>query len=115
VLPRLTDSTEHLDDLLGRIAAAGATGVTVFGLHLRGSTRGWFMQWLQATHPELVFEYRRLYRRGAYLPADYRDELRTRVAPLVARYGLTGRATPPMAGAGAVSSEVAAPAHPTLF
>ncbi|MDX1872572.1 Rv2578c family radical SAM protein [Mycolicibacterium sp. 120266] len=115
VLPRLTDSTEQLDDLLGRIAAAGATGVTVFGLHLRGSTRGWFMQWLQATHPELVFEYRRLYRRGAYLPADYRDELRTRVAPLVARYGLTGRPTPPMAGAGVVSSEVAAPAHPTLF
>ena len=39
VLPRLTDSAEHLDDLLGQIAAAGATGVTVFGLHLRGSTR----------------------------------------------------------------------------
>ncbi|MCV7256677.1 Rv2578c family radical SAM protein [Mycolicibacterium fluoranthenivorans] len=113
VLPRLTDSPEHLDDLLRRIAEAGATGVTVFGLHLRGSTRGWFMQWLQRSHPELVSDYRQLYRRGAYLPQDYRDMLRTRVAPLVARYGLTGRA--PMASAGAVSSEVAAPAHPTLF
>ncbi|SCX33835.1 DNA repair photolyase [Mycolicibacterium fluoranthenivorans] len=113
VLPRLTDSPEQLDDLLRRIAEAGATGVTVFGLHLRGSTRGWFMQWLQRSHPELVSDYRQLYRRGAYLPQDYRDMLRTRVAPLVARYGLTGRA--PMASAGAVSSEVAAPAHPTLF
>lgn len=113
VLPRLTDSPEQLDDLLRRIAEAGATGVTVFGLHLRGSTRGWFMQWLQRSHPELVSDYRQLYRRGAYLPQDYRDMLRTRVTPLVARYGLTGRA--PMASAGAVSSEVAAPAHPTLF
>ena len=39
VLPLLTDSVAQLDGLLGRIAAAGATGVTVFGLHLRGSTR----------------------------------------------------------------------------
>ena len=40
VLPYLTDSEEHLDGLLGAVAAAGATSVTVFGLHLRGSTRG---------------------------------------------------------------------------
>lgn len=46
VLPYLTDSVEHLDDLLGQIAAAGAGSVMVFGLHLRGSTRGWFMEWL---------------------------------------------------------------------
>lgn len=88
VLPGLTDSEEHLDDLLSRIAAAGATSVTVFGLHLRGSTRGWFMDWLAQTHPALVGEYRRLYRRGAYLPADYRAMLQRRVAPLVARYRL---------------------------
>src|SRR6201994_131024 len=43
VLPRLTDSVEHLDALLAQIAEAGATGVTVLSLHLRGSTRGWFM------------------------------------------------------------------------
>ncbi|RZT14157.1 DNA repair photolyase [Mycobacterium sp. BK558] len=89
VLPRLTDSEAHLDDLLGRIAAAGATSVTVFGLHLRGSTRGWFMDWLARAHPELVAEYRHLYRRGAYLPADYRAMLARRAAPLVARHGLT--------------------------
>src|SRR6195952_2332995 len=54
VLPMLTDSVEHLDALLGRIAAAGASSATVFGLHLRGSTRGWFMQWLARSRPELV-------------------------------------------------------------
>ena len=88
VLPRLTDSVEHLDHLLGQIAEAGANGVTVFGLHLRGSTRGWFMSWLARSHPELVGEYRTLYRRGAYLPSDYRDMLRDRVTPLVAKHGL---------------------------
>lgn len=88
VLPRLTDSVEHLDSLLSQIADAGASGVTVFGLHLRGSTRGWFMAWLARSHPELVGEYRELYRRGAYLPSDYKKMLHDRVTPLVAKYGL---------------------------
>ena len=88
VLPKLTDSVEHLDALLGQIAEAGANGVTVFGLHLRGSTRGWFMSWLARSHPELVAEYRNLYRRGAYLPADYREMLHDRVTPLVNKHGL---------------------------
>ncbi|HTZ14444.1 MAG TPA: Rv2578c family radical SAM protein [Mycobacterium sp.] len=90
VLPHLTDSVEHLDGLLRQIALAGATGVTVFGLHLRGSTRGWFMSWLARTHPQLVGRYRELYRRGAYLPPSYREELRARAAPLVAKYRLGG-------------------------
>ncbi|MFN6542357.1 Rv2578c family radical SAM protein [Mycolicibacterium nivoides] len=112
VLPYLTDSAEQLDGLLSRIAAAGADGVTVFGLHLRGATRGWFMSWLQRAHPELVPDYQRLYRRGAYLPADYRDMLRSRVRPLVARHGLTG--APRVVGAGSPTT-AASPEQPTLF
>ncbi|WP_273732063.1 Rv2578c family radical SAM protein [Mycolicibacterium septicum] len=113
VLPYLTDSVEQLDALLGRIAAAGASGVTVFGLHLRGSTRGWFMDWLGRSRPDLVGEYQRLYRRGAYLPADYRDMLRSRVRPLVTRHGLTG-APRVVVGAGAATT-AASPEQPTLF
>jgi DNA repair photolyase len=88
VLPALTDSYEHLDGLLGQIAAAGASSVTVFGLHLRGATRGWFMAWLATARPELVATYRELYGRGAYLPASYREMLHRRAAPLIAKYGL---------------------------
>ncbi|OBJ44452.1 radical SAM protein [Mycolicibacterium mucogenicum] len=110
VLPHLTDSEAHLEALLSRIAAAGATGVTVFGLHLRGATRGWFLAWLGSTYPELLPKYRELYGRGAYLGPEYRERLRDRVAPLVARYGLGGRANrldtmrtaPAAASAGAV-------------
>src|ERR1700731_4405868 len=90
VLPYLTDSVEHLDGLLRQIAEAGAVGVTVFGLHLRGSTRGWFMSWLTRSHPDLVGRYRELYRRGASLPPTPRDELRARAAPLIAKYRLGG-------------------------
>lgn len=112
VLPFLTDSAEHLDQLLSRIAAAGATGVTVFGLHLRGSTRGWFMSWLAQAHPELVSRYQQLYRRGAYLPSEYRDMLHSRAAPLMAKYGLDpgqrGSAAPPVPA-------TPGPAQPALF
>lgn len=90
VLPMMTDSVEHLDGLLGRVAAAGAASATVFGLHLRGSTRGWFMEWLARSRPDLVGQYRQLYGRGAYLPKSYRDQLRERAAPLLATYGLAG-------------------------
>lgn len=110
VLPYLTDSQAHLEALLSRIAAAGATGVTVFGLHLRGATRGWFLAWLGSTYPELLPRYRELYGRGAYLGPQYREQLRNRVAPLVARYGLgngsnrldTMRTAPAAVSAGAV-------------
>ncbi|OBF80801.1 radical SAM protein [Mycobacterium sp. 852002-51163_SCH5372311] len=113
VLPYLTDSTEHLDWLLGQIAEAGGTGVTVFGLHLRGSTRGWFMSWLSRAHPEMVEKYRELYRRGAYLPPSYRDLLRRRAAPLVAKYRLGGdhRPSSPAVEAAAMPE----PLQQTLF
>jgi DNA repair photolyase len=113
VLPHLTDSVEHLDRLLAQIAAAGATSVTVFGLHLRGSTRGWFMSWLARTHPELAGPYRELYRRGAYLPPSYREMLRARAQPLIKKYRLAGDHRP-----STVAAEVAtAPElrQPTLF
>ncbi|MBI3215108.1 MAG: radical SAM protein [Mycobacterium sp.] len=90
VLPYLTDSVAHLDVLLEQIAAAGACSATVFGLHLRGATRPWFMSWLARDHPDLVGPYRTLYRRGAYLPQEYRNMLRDRAAPLIKRYGLGG-------------------------
>ncbi|MFN8088148.1 MAG: Rv2578c family radical SAM protein [Mycobacterium sp.] len=113
VLPYLTDSVEHLDSLLGRIAEAGATGATVFGLHLRGKTRGWYLSWLAREFPELVPAYRQLYGSGAYLPKTYRDELRRRVAPLLAAHGLVSRIDAPKPAQ--LQSVSAVEAQPTLF
>jgi hypothetical protein len=94
VLPMLTDSAEALDALLGRIAAAGATGATVLALHLRPGTREWFHAWLAREHPALVEPYARLYRRGSYVDPAYRRALAERVAPLLRRHGLTGAVAP---------------------
>jgi DNA repair photolyase len=88
VLPGLTDSREHLAAAIGAIADAGATGVTVVPLHLRPGAREWFTSWLSREHPGLVGRYKRLYGRGAYVPAEYRSWLAGRVAPLLAAAGL---------------------------
>lgn len=90
VLPWLTDSVEHLDRALGALAQAGATGVTVLPLHLRPGAREWFLAWLREQRPELVDGYARLYRRGAYVGADYSAWLTARVGPLLRHHGLAG-------------------------
>ena len=88
VLPWLTDGEAQLEEAVARIATAGASGVTVIPLHLRPGAREWFMAWLARERPELVPKYRRLYRRGAYVPTEYRDWLQARVRPLLERYGV---------------------------
>ncbi|MFF0488154.1 Rv2578c family radical SAM protein [Nocardia sp. NPDC004068] len=88
VIPYLTDGTAALDELFGAIAAAGATSAVAFPMHLRGSTRGWFLEWLAARHPALLRRYRQLYGRGAYVTPEYSAWLRDRIEPLLARHGL---------------------------
>ncbi|WP_225754466.1 Rv2578c family radical SAM protein [Actinotalea sp. Marseille-Q4924] len=92
VLPWLTDGVEHLDDLLRRLADAGAADVTVMPLHLRGAVKPLFLQWLARERPRLVAPYRRLYGSGAYVPAEYTRWLSDRVQPLRRRHGFTSRA-----------------------
>jgi DNA repair photolyase len=92
VLPWLTDGEADLEAALGRLAAAGASGVTVIPLHLRPGAREWYLAWLAREHPSLVARYRRLYGRGAYVSTEYREWLRARVAPLLARHGFAGEA-----------------------
>jgi len=90
VLPHLTDSEEHLEEALSQVAAAGASGVTVFALHLRPGAREWFFAWLERERPDLVPAYRRLYARGSQVSAEYRRWLADRVAPILRRHGLGG-------------------------
>lgn len=117
VIPYLTDGAAHLDGLLSAIAGAGASGVTIFPMHLRGSTRGWFLDWLAAEHPALVRRYRQLYGRGAYVTPEYKAWLRARVEPMVEKYGL-GRGSehrgPAESGGRELVAAGTAP-DPTLF
>ncbi|EYR63020.1 hypothetical protein N866_03625 [Actinotalea ferrariae CF5-4] len=112
VLPWLTDGTDHLDDLLRRLADAGAADVTVMPLHLRGAVKPLFLGWLAREHPRLVAGYRRLYGSGAYVPAEYARWLADRVAPLRRRHGFTaGSSWRPAHDA----PEPVVAAQPTLF
>ncbi|WP_200171212.1 Rv2578c family radical SAM protein [Tomitella cavernea] len=101
VIPYITDGQRELDVLFAAVAAAGARSVTVMPMHLRGSTRGWFMEWLAREHPKLVGRYRRLYGHGAYVPVEYKIWLRERVTPLLDKHGLvSGGSGAPERGAG---------------
>ena len=117
VLPWLTDSTDHLDRLLGAVAQAGAQRATVMGLHLRPGAREWFLAWLARERPDLVAGYGRVYRGGSYAHEGYRAWLRERVAPLLARHGLDA---PPQDDAGlrwgrGVAAPSATQLQPSLF
>ncbi|GAC69871.1 hypothetical protein GS4_28_01190 [Gordonia soli NBRC 108243] len=90
VIPYLTDSTADLDALLAALSEAGAASVTAFPMHLRSSTKPWFLEWLAQEHPALLKRYRGLYGRGAYVAPEYSAWLRERMGPLVERHRLGG-------------------------
>ena len=90
VLPFITDSDDDLRRILGEIAAAGATGATVFALHLRTGAREWFWRYLGRHHPELIAQYAELYRHGAYVAHSYSSDLARRAGRLLADFGLDG-------------------------
>lgn len=105
VLPGLTDSAQQLDDLLGAIAEAGATGVTVLALHLRPGAREWFAGWLKREHPSLVPGYRELYGNGSYADRRYRRRLAGLVEPLVRKHGLAPKVARDAAATGVPGAE----------
>src|SRR5579859_5219698 len=93
VVPFLSDSAAQLGATVRQIAQAGATSVTPIVLHLRPGAREWFFHWLGEAHPDLVPRYRGLYRRGAYAPAAYQQQITEQVRALARRYGV-GRGAP---------------------
>ncbi len=118
IVPYLSDSPAQLEAAVRQIAAAGATHVSPIVLHLRPGTREWFLGWLRTAHPELTGRYAGLYRRGAYAPREYQQEIARQVRELAERYGV-GRGTPRQARAlreppvnPAPAASPAAPARP---
>ncbi|WP_309132540.1 Rv2578c family radical SAM protein [Brevibacterium sp.] len=90
VMPKLTDSIDHLDQALKAIRDAGATRVVYGALHLRPGAREWFFAWLEREHPDLLPRYRRMYANSSYASKEYRKWLAERINPLIDRYSLRG-------------------------
>jgi DNA repair photolyase len=88
LLPWLTDSDRHLEELMRTLAGAGARAVLAGALHLRPGARQWYLDWIAADHPDLLPGYRELYAHGAYAPSSYRKALARRAAAAARRHGL---------------------------
>jgi DNA repair photolyase len=91
ILPGLSDRPELLAAVVREARAAGATGIWANLLYLRPGTREHFLAALDRDWPELLPEYERLYRRGAYLPRSETDPVRDRVRALARSHGVRDR------------------------
>jgi DNA repair photolyase len=91
ILPGLSDRPELLAEVVREARAAGATGIWANLLYLRPGTREHFLAALDRDWPELLPEYERLYRRGAYLPRRETDPVRDRVRTLARSHGVRDR------------------------
>lgn len=86
--PLLADGTSQLSELLSVLADAGAGRVSVSPLQLEGERGAEFWEWLSGEHPALMRRYRSLYGKRSFVSAEYSMSLRSRMTPLVERYGL---------------------------
>jgi len=74
-MPGINDDPKQVEEILHRCTEAGARSVGGIALHLRGETRGVFMDWLKSYRPDLVGRYEELYARGAYMPTREKHRL----------------------------------------
>jgi DNA repair photolyase len=78
ILPGISDSPEQLRAVVRAAADAGASHLTPITLHLRPGVKEEFLPWLEESYPELVPDYRRLYR-GSNAPKAVREGIAGRV------------------------------------
>jgi len=93
VLPGITDDVRTLTEIVTAARDYGAASLATITLHLGDVTRDAFFEFLTHRHPQLVPEYRRLYR-GKYAPTAYRRQVQRIVAAIQARVGLRSREIP---------------------
>ncbi len=86
ILPGISDSPEQLAATVRAAADAGAVNITPLILHLRPGVKEEFLPWLEAEYPELLGEYRRMYR-GSNAPKSVAEPIQKAVYALKDRHG----------------------------
>lgn len=89
VLPLLSDAADQLSATVRRIAGAGARAVEPVVLRLPPGTRGWYVEWLQEAHPQLVARYEELYDRAGLPSPDYERRITGQIAQLCGMYKMS--------------------------
>jgi DNA repair photolyase len=92
VLPWITDEPAALEALVRRVAEAGATGVAVDALRLRGTARQRYLPFIEQEFPHLAERYRRAYASDHQVSPRYRQGLRAFVRTLREKYGVAAHA-----------------------
>ena len=75
VLPGLSDSDDQLRSVVEAAADAGAVSISGVALHLRGSVREHYLEWLDRVRPDLSALHRERFRSGAYQRQAERDRI----------------------------------------
>lgn len=88
VLPGITDSVQHLDELMRAAKAAGARFVYPVPLRLYPAPRERFLPILERHYPELAARYRAAYGRKRDAPHEYAQALKRRFRLIAARHGI---------------------------
>jgi DNA repair photolyase len=73
--PGINDQPEQVGRIVELCMEAGAVSIGGIALHLRGSVKALWFEWLEENRPDLIPLYRKLYARGAYAPQSERDRL----------------------------------------
>jgi DNA repair photolyase len=93
VLPGLSDSDDQVRAAFEAAAAAGAVSISGVALHLRGSVREHYLEWLKTVRPDLYASTKERFRSGAYQAQSERDRIAEVVRATAIRCGVTGRST----------------------
>ena len=93
IVPGISSHPEKLKRTVKAIAEHGAAFVGTSLLHLEGSTRAHFLDFLSREYPDLIEGYGRLYA-GKYAPKPYAARVHSILGMLKTRYGIvTSRRT----------------------
>jgi DNA repair photolyase len=91
VLPGLSDSEAQLRGVAEACAEAGAVSIHAVALHLRGTVRTHYFDWLKEARPDLVRLHRGRFQRGAYQEDAERERVEGIVRGVALRSGVTER------------------------
>jgi DNA repair photolyase len=81
LLPGINDDPKQIATIVDAAVEAGAESVDALPLHLRGSTKAVFMDWLRDGRPELLERYRELYGPGSEMDRAEHQRLIDLVRP----------------------------------
>ena len=86
ILPGITDGPAMLDELVRKIAAAGATHIAACALRLRNAARKRYLPWIDEEFPHLSSRYASTYANSIHAGDSYREGLSQVMTRLCRRY-----------------------------